>query len=243
MQTLIRGAARLGIELDQRAIGRFELYYRELLEWNRKCNLTAVTDYECVQTTHFLDSLTNSLALPRKDLDDPQLCIVDVGSGAGFPGLPLKIVFPSPSLLLVESTAKKTAFLLHVVQRLGLQGVEVKTGRAEEIARLPAYRERSSLVLSRAVAPLPTLMEVTLPFCQTGGRVVAQKKGEVEQELADASHAIAILGGRLGPLQRIAMEELEGERYLVIVDKICPTPALYPRRPGVPRRRPISGGA
>jgi 16S rRNA (guanine527-N7)-methyltransferase len=239
MKKLIEGAGKLGIKLDSGQLKQFELYYRELIEWNRKINLTAITDYSSVQVKHFLDSLTVTLALSEEEVASPDFKIVDIGTGAGFPGVPLKILFPRPSLLLIEPTAKKTAFLDHIVGKLQLQNVEVLNSRAEEAAHLPAYREQFDLVLSRAVALLPTLAELTLPFCRIGGRFIAQKKGWVDQEIAGAKKAIAVMGGRLDETRKIELDEFADVRYLVIIDKIYPTPREYPRRPGVPKRRPI----
>ncbi len=239
MEKLVEGAGKLGIELNARQVQQFELYYRELIEWNKKCNLTAITDYSEVQVKHFLDSLTITLALPKGKVERPDFNIIDIGTGAGFPGVPLKILFPQPRLVLIESTAKKTAFLHHIIHRLELANVEVLNNRAEELAHWPSYREHFALAVSRAVAVLPTLVELTLPLCHIGGRFVAQKKGEIDQEINEAKKAIVALGGKLDQINRIELDEFDDERYLVIIDKIHPTPSKYPRRPGIPRRRPI----
>ena len=239
MKKFIEGAGKLGITLDSSQVKQFELYYQELIEWNKKINLTAITDYSSVQVKHFLDSLTVTLALPGKEVERSDFNIIDIGTGAGFPGLPLKILFPQPRLVLVEPTAKKTTFLRHIIKKLELENVEVVNCRAEEAAHLPLYREQFSLVLSRAVALLPTLVELTLPFCRMGGKFVAQKKGELDQEIDRAEKAIATLGGKLDQIKKIELNEFYDVRYLVIIDKIYPTPDKYPRRPGMPRRRPI----
>ena len=239
MKQLIEGASKLGIELSARQVKQFELYYQELIEWNKKINLTAITDYSSVQVKHFLDSLTITLALPVGEVEKPDFNIIDIGTGAGFPGVPLKIVFPQPRLVLIEPTTKKTAFLHHIIRKLELENVELLNSRAEEVAHLPLYREQFALVLSRAVALLPALVELTLPFCQIGGRFIAQKKGEIEQEINRAKEAIAALGGKLDQIKKIGLDEFADARYLVIIDKIYPTPNKYPRRPGLPKRRPI----
>ena len=246
MKKLIEGAAKLGIELNARQVKQFELYYQELIEWNKKINLTAITDYSAVQLKHFLDSLTITLALPEEEVKGPDFNIIDIGTGAGFPGVPLKILFPQPRLVLIEPTAKKTAFLTHVIRKLELKNIEVLNSRAEEAAHLSMaaahalpYREQFDLVLSRAVAPMPALVELTLPFCRIGGRFIAQKKGNIDREIDSAEKAITTLGGKLDQIQKIELDEFDDVRYLVIVDKISPTPGKYPRRPGMPRRRPI----
>jgi 16S rRNA (guanine527-N7)-methyltransferase len=239
MKEFIEGAGKLGIEFNARQIKQFELYYQELIEWNRRINLTAITDYSSVQVKHFLDSLTITLALPEEEVKRPDFNIADIGTGAGFPGVPIKILFPRPRLVLIEPTTKKTAFLHHVVHRLELENVEVLNSRAEDAAHLPLYREQFALVLSRAVALLPTLVELTLPFCRIGGRFIAQKKGEVEQEVKSAKAAITVMGGKLNQIRKLGLEEFSDARYLVIIGKICPTPGKYPRRAGLPKRRPI----
>lgn len=234
MERLIAGAQRLGILLTPEQVESFQVYYEELICWNKKVNLTAIVDYEEVQLKHFLDSLTITLAF--KDM--PPL-LLDVGAGAGLPGIPLKILFPNIRLTLLDSVARKTSFLAHLVARLGLEGVEVLTGRAEHLAHDGRYRERFDLVLSRGVAKLATLAELALPFCTMGGTFIAQKKGEIEGEIEAAARAIDILGGRLKGVKWVGMEELGEERALVIIDKLNPTPQHYPRRAGVPQKRPL----
>lgn len=239
MKELIEGAHQLGIDLNARRVKQFELYYQKLIEWNEKINLTTIVGYQEAQVKHFLDSISVISALTKEEMNRADFSIIDIGTGAGFPGLPLKILLAEPRLVLVDSTAKKVAFLRCVTRELGLDKVEIVCGRAEEIAHLPLYRQRFDLALSRAVASLPVLAELALPFCRIGGKFVAQKKGEVEQEMKKADKAIETLGGKLGQVKRIELEQLSDERYLVIIDKIYPTPEKYPRRPGVPERRPI----
>jgi len=239
MERLIEGAGKLGIKLTTGQAEQFELYYQELIEWNKKINLTAITDYSSVQVKHFLDSLTVTLALSEEDMARPDFNIADIGTGAGFPSVPLKILLPEPKLVLLEPTTKKTAFLHHVIGKLMLKNVEVLNSRAEEAAHLPAYREQFALVLSRAVALLPTLVELALPFCRIGGTFVAQKKGEIGEEMTGAKEAIAVLGGTLRQIRKVELDEFADARSLVIIDKMYSTPGKYPRRPGVPKRRPI----
>ena len=239
MKALIEGAGKLGIEFSARQIKQFELYYQELITWNKKINLTAITDYSSVQVKHFLDSLTITLALPGKEVERPYFSIVDIGTGAGFPGVPLKIFLPKPRLVLIEPTTKKITFLRYIIDKLELKNVEVLDSGAEEAAHLSLYREQFALVLSRAVATLPALVELTLPFCRIGGRFIAQKKGNIKQEVDRAEKAIATLGGKLDQIKKIELDEFDDARNLVIIDKIYPTPNKFPRRPGLPRRRPI----
>jgi len=238
MEKLALGARKLGLHLRPKQLEQFDIYYHELIDWNRRVNLTRITDYEEVQVKHFLDSLTVMLTL-KQPLNASGLACIDVGSGAGLPGIPLKILLPDIQLTLLEATAKKADFLRHLTDKLALGNVEVIVGRAEEAAHEVKYREKFALVLSRAVAPLPTLVELTLPFCAIGGSFVSQKKGAVEPEISQAARAISALGGELREIKRIELEEFTDERRLVIIDKISPTPPKYPRRAGVPKKRPI----
>jgi 16S rRNA (guanine527-N7)-methyltransferase len=239
MKQLIEGAGKLGIEFNARQVKQFELYYRELIEWNKKMNLTAITDYSSIQVKHFLDSLTITLVLSQEEMQRPDFDIIDIGTGAGFPGVPLKILLSQPRLVLIEPTTKKTAFLRHIIDKLDLENIEIVNSRAEEAAHLSAYREQFALVLSRAVASLPELVELTLPFCRIGGRFIAQKKGDIDEEVNGAKKAIATMGGTLNRIKKIELDEFDDARYLVIIDKIHPTPNKYPRRAGLPKRRPI----
>ena len=238
MEKLNAGAKKLGLQLNPRQLEQFHIYYQELVDWNQRVNLTTVTDYEEVQIRHFLDSLTVTLAW-RQQINSSELHLIDIGTGAGMPGIPLKILLPDIKLALLDSTAKKAAFLHHVKQKLGLNDVEIVVGRAEEIAHESQYRERFDTVLSRAVAPLSTLVELTLPFCTIGGSFIAQKKGAINQEISQAGKAISLLGGNLREVKRIDLPEFTDERRLIIIDKLSPTPQLYPRRPGIPSKRPL----
>ena len=238
MERLRRGAARLGITLDTGQIEQFEIYYRELITWNRRLNLTGITDYDDVQVKHFLDSLTAVLVWPVA-VATSGICLIDIGSGAGVPGIPLKIIFPGIRLVLLEATAKKTVFLSHLIDRLSLNNTEIVTGRAEEIAHDARYREKFNLAVSRAVAPMVVLVELTLPFLAVGGTLIAQKKGDIDAEINSAARAISLLGGQLAPVKNIELPEFTDRRRLVVVAKIMPTPLRYPRRPGIPNKRPL----
>ena len=227
----------MGLALTPRQLDQFETYHRELALWNQRVNLTSVTQYPEVQAKHFVDSLTVCLAFPGGMA--PQLRVVDVGAGAGFPGLPLKLAFPDIRLALVESAGKKARFLEHLVASLGLSGVEVHTGRAEELAHRPELRETFDLALSRGVALLPALLEYTLPFCCLGGRAVLLKHGGIEDELAGAARALDLLGGSLEEVHLVRVTSLADNRVVVAVEKVQSTPAKYPRRPGMPAKRPL----
>lgn len=238
MEYLAAGASRLGLDLTTAQLDSFQTYYRELTDWNSRINLTAITDYEDVQLMHFLDSLTIVFALPRPIPSGFRL--IDVGSGGGFPGLPLKIVFPQIQLVLLESANKKADFLRYMVKTLALEGVSVVTGRAEEIAHLPDYRDQFDAVVARGVAEMAVLVELTLPFCRVGGRLIAQKKGDIEDELIVSAGAIDRLGSKLSEVKAIEIPEFTDQRCLVIVEKVAETPNVFPRRSGIPAKRPLS---
>lgn len=236
LNILQTGASQLGLDLTTGQLEQFAAYYRELVDWNSRVNLTSITGYKEVQVVHFLDSLSVIQAFKAND-KSPR--IIDVGSGAGLPGLPLKIIYPAIKLTLLEATAKKTAFLNHLVSELGLGDVEIITGRAEEIAHKMEYREVFDIVLSRGVAPLATLAELTLPFCAVGGLFVSQKKGDIQDELKDSQAAISLLGGKIKKILDFRLDGLDDERKLVVIEKVSPTPPKYPRRPGMPAKRPL----
>jgi 16S rRNA (guanine527-N7)-methyltransferase len=234
---LATAASAIGISLSPAQVQAFRVYRDELLEWNRRFNLTAITDPAEVETRHFLDSLTVARAVPGGLGSHTPLA--DVGSGAGFPGIPLKIAFPALPLTLIEATGKKARFLEYIAARLGLENVTVVARRAEEAGRDPALREAFAVVVARALAPMAALAELTLPLCAVGGRVIAQKRGDIAAELRAAERAVLLLGGRLQETVPVSAPGLEDGRVLVVVDKTSPTPGQYPRRPGVPARRPL----
>jgi len=236
MDKLIAGAKKLGINLNSSQLAQFAVYYSELAEWNKRVNLTSITGIEGVYVKHFLDSLTVFLGLGEEPVN-PRL--IDIGAGAGFPGLPLKIALPRVELTLIEATARKSDFLEHIIDKLGLNSASVVSGRAEDIAHQQDFRERFDYAVSRGVAGMATLAELTLPFCAIGGRLIAQKKGGITAEVKAAATAIRLMGGDTPQIKRVELEALSDERYLVIVDKIEPTPEKYPRRPGMPAKRPI----
>jgi 16S rRNA (guanine527-N7)-methyltransferase len=237
VERLIEGVQRLlGLTLTPRQCQAFQLYYQELVTWNAHFNLTAITDLEGIQIRHFLDSLSCLLAI--RDAGQGQ-SLIDVGSGAGFPGLPLKIVCPALRLTLLEATGKKTRFLRHLVELLELREVTVIHARAEQIGHDPAHREAYEWVVARAVAAMPTLVEYLLPLCRLGGHCLAQKGEEAAAEVSMAEPAILLLGGRLNRLIPVELSGLAETRHLVTIDKVARTPLKYPRRPGMPAKRPL----
>ena len=237
MDLLERGAAALNLRLSQCQIEGFQDYYRELIAWNQRMNITAIVDYEEAQLKHFLDSLTVAMVLPDEVKNHGR--VLDIGSGGGFPGIPLKLAFPAIRLTLLDSVAKKTSFLRHLLKALGLNDVEVCTGRAEDLALNPDLRESFDVVVSRGVAHMRVLMEITLPYCRVGGIVVTAKKGEIDSELVDSLHAMEVLGGEIRETRGVNLEGLQDGRALVVVEKVRPTPAKFPRRPGMPAKYPL----
>jgi 16S rRNA (guanine527-N7)-methyltransferase len=238
METLVEGARELRLPLTEHQLQQFQTYYEQLVEWNRRVNLTGITDYEEVQVKHFVDSLSVVLAIEGANWADGNFALLDIGTGAGMPGIPLKLVYPRAKLVLLDSIAKKTAFLRHIVVELGLDGVEILTQRAEELGHLPDYRERFDLVVCRAVSQLDTVAELTLPFCRIGGLAVIPKKDGIEGELTQANAAIGILGAKISTVREVTIKGLE-QHLLVVLEKTSMTPPAYPRRPGIPTKRPL----
>jgi 16S rRNA (guanine527-N7)-methyltransferase len=236
MEKMSQDALRLlGIRLTPRQIACFERYEQELIEWNTRFNLTAIREAETIRSKHFLDALTCTLAWR----DAPPSSLIDVGTGAGFPGIPLKILQPSLKLALVESVGKKAEFCRHVVSTLGMERVEVVQARAEEVGQDPKYRERFDWSVARAVANLPILVEYLLPLVHVGGGVVAMKGESGPAEAHASERSIHLLGGRLRQLIKVDLPGGAEERYLVGIDQVAATPANYPRRVGVPAKKPL----
>lgn len=233
LQTLC--AEKLALKLTPQQVAAFSLYEKELLDWNEKFNLTAIRDADGVRVKHFLDSLT--CLQEMKSL--PPNRLIDVGTGAGFPGIPLKILFPSMRLTLVESVGKKAVFCTHMAEVLKLENVEVLTLRAEEVGQLSTHREKYDWALARAVANLPILLEYLLPLVRVGGAVLAQKGETAHAEAQAAEKASRILGGRLKHVTALTLPGVVEERFLVVYDKVAATPPQYPRRVGIPTKNPL----
>jgi 16S rRNA (guanine527-N7)-methyltransferase len=237
MQTLVDAArSMLGFDLSKEKIAALSIYEKELLEWNKRANLTAISDSEGVRTKHFLDSLTILLAWERTQ---PPVRLIDVGTGAGFPGLVLKLVWPSTQVTLVESVHKKADFCRHMIDRLGLEKVSVLSERAEVVGQDSAHRHTYDLAVARAVARMPILMEYLLPLVHRNGKVMAMKGESAPAETQTASQAIHILGGKLHKLVHVELPGVVEERFIVVVEKVARTPEEYPRRTGVPAKSPI----
>jgi 16S rRNA (guanine527-N7)-methyltransferase len=237
MDTLAAGArALLNLELAPAQLAAFQSYADELRAWNAQFNLTAIKGLEGIQIKHFLDSL--SILKVLRGSGAP-MRLVDVGTGAGFPGLPLKIVCPQMQLTLVEATGKKVKFCEHVVETLKLSGVSVIKARAEEIGRDPAHREQYDWAVARAVAEMPTLAEYLLPLVRRGGRAVAQKGQDAPAETQTAEGALRRLGGELEQIVPVELPGIVETRYLVVFKKVAATPPAFPRRVGVPAKTPL----
>jgi 16S rRNA (guanine527-N7)-methyltransferase len=224
-----------GFHLAPNQLRAFKIFEDELLLWNDKFNLTAIRDREDIRVKHFLDSVTCLKAVPSLHSQK----VIDIGTGAGFPGIPLKILCPGISLTLVESIGKKAAFCQHMIEVLELKNVNVVVQRAEEIGKLPAHHEKYDLALARAVAILPILSEYLLPLVKVGGKMVVQKGESAPAECQQAEHAIKILGGCLEQLIPIQLPGVPGDRYLVVIKKISTTPNGYPRNTGIPQKKPL----
>lgn len=225
----------IGLRLSPAQLSAFELYERTLLDWNLRFNLTAIRDPEEMRVKHFLDSLTCLIAMR----DTPADRVIDIGTGAGFPGIPLKIVCPGMRLTLVESVGKKVQFLRHTVKVLGLEGVTILQERAETLGQNEGHRERYDWALGRAVAVMTVLAEYLLPLVKVGGRVLAMKGESGPAEAHAAEHSMRLMGGHLRQLIPVALPTIVEERYLVVVDKVAATPLGYPRRVGLPAKKPL----
>ena len=229
------GLSDLGIELTEKQIDQFLTYYEMLVEKNKVMNLTAITEFDEVIEKHFLDSLS---LIKVKDLDN-RTNVLDLGTGAGFPGIPLKIAFPELNITLMDSLNKRILFLQDVINELGLTDIEAVHGRAEESARNKKYREKYDLCVSRAVANISTLSEYCLPFVKVGGQFISYKSGNIDEELDSAKKGIKILGGTITDVHKFDLGENKQGRSFVIIDKNQPTPKTYPRKAGTPSKNPL----
>ena len=227
--------SQFGVRLNARQLEAFDWYAAELQSWNQRFNLTSVTDREQIEIKHFLDSLS----CLRVMHPEPGARIVDIGTGAGFPGIPIRIACPQVHMLLVESIGKKAQFCQHIVDELELTNVAVIHSRAEQVGRLPEYREQFDWALARAVANLPTLLEYLLPLVKVGGGAIAQKGDTAPAEAQSARIAMGVLGGELTEIIPVELPGVAETRHLIAIRKSAATPEKYPRRPGVPGKRPL----
>lgn len=231
---LVDGARELGLDLGREKLGAFREYYQVLMAENQKYNLTSIRGEEEVAVKHFLDSLTCV-----KVLDLNSAYIIDLGAGAGFPGVPLKIFHPGMDLLLVDSANKKVEFLKDLIKRLGLERAEARWERAETMGSGNQYREKAGVVVSRAVAPLNVLAELCLPLVKVGGWFLSMKGPGAEEEMEASRKAIDLMGGRVEKVESLRLPLIPEERRLILIGKTGPTPKGYPRRPGMPAKKPI----
>lgn len=237
MNTITNSMSHLGVLLTDQQLEQLEIYYAEIVRWNSRVNLTSITAREDVMAKHFLDAYTLSPTLADEIKSGGS--VIDIGSGNGIPGIPLKIAFPSMNLAVLDSVGKKTRFLQHVVQTLKLDDVQILNGRAEDLAHKPEFRESFDAVISRGVAALPSLMELTLPYCKIGGKIIAMKKGNIQHELDSSQNAIKMLGGLLLETVSVKLDAFQDQRLLIVVKKINLTPPKFPRRPGPIKKRPL----
>lgn len=228
--------SNIGISLSSAQKEQFDKYYELLTEWNKVMNLTGITQRDEVDTKHFADSLT---IVRIKNMDEVD-SLIDVGTGAGFPGIPIKILFPHIDVVLLDSLNKRIRFLNEVIDQLGLSSVRTIHGRAEDYAKKSDYREKFDLCVSRAVANLSTLSEYCLPFVKIGGSFVSYKGSDADLEIEKSEKAVSMLGGHIGKIDRFHLSGTDMGRVLVDIEKISGTPKKYPRKAGVPSKTPLS---
>ena len=235
MEQLKRKSEQLEVELTEQQLEQFKTYYEMLIEKNKVMNLTAITEKDEVIDKHFIDSISLNKAV---DTTKP-LKILDLGTGAGFPGIPLKIAYPNLKITLLDSLNKRIKFLQEVIEELGLQEIEGIHGRAEDFAKQQGYREQYDLCVSRAVANLATLSEYCLPYVKEGGCFISYKSGAVEEEVNQSKKAIAELGGRIKEVIAFTLPKTDIERTFVVIEKVKKTPKKYPRKAGLPSKEPL----
>ena len=233
--SLGEGAEQLGIALSGDQLQAFEQYSLVLRAWNKRFNLTTIVEPDEIEESHFIDSLTVTATLPEGTSFAGRL--LDVGTGGGFPGLPLKIALPAMGLTLLEATGKKVTFLKNIAAALGLADVEVLQGRAEDLGRHLGHRDAFDVVVARALGSLSVALELCIPFVRIGGLFIAQMKGEIQSQLHEGRGVAALLGSQIEEV--IPVDVLGGRRVLVAVRKFAQTPDKYPRRPGMPAKRPL----
>lgn len=227
--------ASWGIPFTEKQEQQFRLYYQLLIEWNEKINLTSIIEFDEVIEKHFIDSLSIMNKIKNKNIKQ----IIDIGTGAGFPGIPLKIMMPDTEIVLMDSLNKRIKFLNIIIDSLQLNYIEALHSRAEELAKNKNFREKFDLVTSRAVARLATLSEYCLPFVKIGGYFISYKGTEIKEELEEAKKAIYILGGKLDQVEKFTLPSTEYGRSFIMIKKERNTPMKYPRKAGIPSKEPI----
>lgn len=226
---------QLGISLTDEQKEKFERYYKILIEWNQVMNLTSITDYDEVNLKHFSDSLTIIRVCDMKSIST----VIDIGTGAGFPGVPLKIAFPHLKIVLLDSLNKRINFLDEVIEQLNLKDINTIHGRAEDYSRKKEYREQFDLCVSRAVANLSTLSEYCIPFVKKGGNFISYKSGNAQDEIDKSVKAVDILGGKIESVDNFLLPGTDMGRSLVKIIKVNSTPKKFPRKAGVPSKEPL----
>jgi 16S rRNA (guanine527-N7)-methyltransferase len=224
-----------GITISEKQVSQFEIYFRELIEWNEKINLTAIIERDQVYIKHFYDSLSIAFYHDMENVKS----LADIGSGAGFPSIPLKIIFPHIHVTIVDSLNKRILFLKQLVERLELNDVECLHGRAEDIARTSKYRDKFDLVTARAVARLSALNELCLPFTKNGGSFIAMKGSDVEDEISESEFSLSELRGKVIKIDRMELPVDQSTRHFIHIEKRGSTPTKYPRKAGVPLKNPL----
>lgn len=238
VDNMTAGLREVGITLSEHQMNQFYEYYQQLIEWNQVMNLTAITELEEVVSKHFIDSMTLIKAVA--DIGEKVVSVIDVGTGAGFPGIPLKIAFPNLNITLLDSLNKRIKFLDGVIEQLGLEKITTIHGRAEDFGKNPEYREQFDFCVSRAVANAATLSEYCLPFVKVGGSFIPYKSGKIDEELEAGKKAIQTFGGTIKAVVRFQLESADADRALVVIQKTAKTPKKYPRKAGMPSKEPIA---
>ncbi len=239
MDLFINRLKELNIELSDVQLEQFNKYYEMLVEKNKVMNLTAITEYEDVLLKHYVDCLAVNVVPQFREIINSSVKVIDVGTGAGFPGIPLKIAFPEINISLLDSLNKRINFLNEVVENISLTNVKTYHGRAEDFANKAEHREKYDLCVSRAVANLTTLSEYCLPFISVGGMFIALKSGDIESELSESKNAIKILGGEVIDVIHYTLPSSDIERSFVVIKKIGKTAKKYPRKAGLPSKEPL----
>lgn len=235
LEQFLKNCEDMNISLSQEQQEQFIKYYEILVEWNSFMNLTGITEFQEVLQKHFEDSLAIVKGIPMDQVNR----IIDVGTGAGFPGMPLKIAYPHLDVVLLDSLGKRVKFLNHVIEKISLHNVKAIHGRAEDFAKNPEYRETFDLSVSRAVANLSTLSEYCIPYTKVGGYFISYKSGKVDEEVDQAKKAIQILGGKIQEVKKFSLADSDIERSLILIKKEKATGKKYPRKAGLPAKEPL----